>query len=117
MVIPIPNALLIEPEDEHIGPLYLADQGAAIVAPGHRIAQRRIEAFQHRGLLQEVLDISGMALQHFVQQEIGHVPVVAGEVPDETGLVGMMAQGHCRQLQADDPAFSALSQYADLLMR
>jgi hypothetical protein len=91
MVIPIPEALLIQPKDEQIGPLDLTDQGAAIIAPGHRIAQRRIEAFQHGGVQQEIQHVIGEAVQHFVQQEIRDVPVVAAEVPDEPGLVRVMA--------------------------
>lgn len=53
-----------------------------------------------------MLELHGLALEHFLHQVIGNVMIVTTERGDEGMAVGIILHGACRHLQAGNPAFA-----------
>ena len=116
MVVAEPFALVVQGDDEQLLVLQAHEHVQAVATPGQRIAQFRIELIEHRGLVEEQLQVGGQAGQHVFRQVVGDVPFGPGEPAEETFPVGIATEGQGRQVQRRDPAFGALEQQLQLAL-
>ena len=71
VVVAVPDLFAIQPDDEEVGPLERLDHLVGILAAGDRIAQRRAELVQQRGVLQERAHRRGLPRDDILQEVIG----------------------------------------------
>ncbi len=116
MVVAEPFALVVQGDDEQLLVLQAHEHVQAVATSGQRIAQFRIELVEHRGLVEEQLQVGGQAGQHVFRQVVGDVPFGPGEPAEETFPVGIATEGQGRQVQRRDPAFGALEQQLQLAL-
>ncbi|MFE6487492.1 hypothetical protein ACFVGN_31790, partial [Streptomyces sp. NPDC057757] len=114
MVIAVPAALVVEPDDEQVGPVEDFEHGSAVPASGDGVAQRAVEAAQDGRPEQEVTHVIALAGQDLVDQVVEDVPVVTGESGDEVRDVRAPLECERRQLECGDPALGALLQGFDV---
>ena len=67
MVVAIPPATVIQRDQEQVSSLQRLQHGLAAPLPGDRIAQWAAQPLQDGGLLQELLDMLGLALEHLLR--------------------------------------------------
>ncbi|MCY1528950.1 hypothetical protein D9M68_640730 [compost metagenome] len=68
MVIAEPVALLVQGHQEHLVGLQVAEDGGAVVALAHGVAELGAEALESGGFIEERLDVGPLPLDHFLQQ-------------------------------------------------
>ena len=117
VVVAEPLALVVERDDEEVLGLDPAEQRAGVVPTGDVGAQVGPQALEHRRRQEELAHVVGLAQQDLVEQEVGHVPVAAGEPLDEPFGVVAAPQRQSRELQARRPSLGPLGQALDLVRR
>ena len=73
-----------------------------------------VHPLQHRGGEQEVADLLRLPVEDLVEEEVGHVPVAAGEALDELVDVGAAGEGQRGEVEAGRPALGPLDEALDL---
>ncbi|MNZ20855.1 hypothetical protein D3C78_379160 [compost metagenome] len=68
VVIAEPVALLVQGHQEHLVGLQVAEDGGAVVALAHGVAELGAEALESGGFIEERLDVGPLPLDHFLQQ-------------------------------------------------
>jgi hypothetical protein len=89
VVVAPPAALLVQGDQEQVGPLNPLQQLLAVVAATHCVTQRARQPLQHRGLQQELNNVVGLAGQDLLGQVVEDEAVAAAEGGDEAGRVGV----------------------------
>ena len=117
VVIAIPVALVIQRDEKVVAALQDRQPRVAPCLPGDGLAQRAAQAVEDGGVEQEAADSGGLAPQHLLHQIVHDVAVIPGERPDEAGGVRAPLHRERGELQAGDPALSALLQCGDIALR
>ena len=110
MVVAKPRALGVERHDKRVRVLECQQDPFRARAASQQISQFAVDAIEQGGAQQQILDVVGLAVQHFGEQILGDRAVAAGELRDETLRVGMPGQGDRREPQARGPPFRPLVQ-------
>lgn len=113
-VITKPVPFGVQGDQEQVGSLDALQRDRAIRPAGHRLAQRRRQPGQDRGLQQECVQVSLLRCEHLGAEEIEHEAVGAVELRDECGPVGVVPQGQPRPVQPGGPALGAGGQPPDI---
>ena len=122
-MVAVPLVLVVEGDEEQVGPLQLFQDGLAVLGccwPGRvwfpgipkaeGVAEGGAEPVEDGGLLQKAADRLWLALEHLGHQIVGHVAVIAGEGGDKCLGVAvrfrwsLALQRKGCQLEAGDPA-------------
>src|SRR5687767_5415520 len=117
MVVAVPLAPFVERDDEDVSAFQPIKDRLPIVLARHRITERRIEAVQNGSPQQELADSAALPLQHFIDQVIHDVAVVAGERCYERRRVVPALHGKSGELKGRYPSLRARLQRGKLLWR
>jgi len=60
-------------------------------AAGQQVCQFTVDPVEQRGAQEQMLDIAGLAFEHFGDQVLGDHALAAGELRDETLRVGVIS--------------------------
>ena len=107
VMVAIAVARIVERNDEQVASLEALQQRLRARLAGDRVAQRTIQSIEDGGAEQESTDGVGLREEHFLDEVVGDVAIVAREGPNELLHVAMMLERQRRQLEARDPAFRA----------
>jgi hypothetical protein len=105
MMEAVPAALLVQGNQEQVGPLEVLQHVLAIGAFGDRAAQWTTQPLQDGGSEQELPDPVGLSLEHLLAQVVEDVAMGSGEGVQKSVGFRVVAQGQRGQLQSDRPAF------------
>ena len=114
VVVAVPLPPVVQRDDEQVGALQGHDHLATVGAAGDGVTQRSGEPVQNRGLQQEAANRVRLVRQHFLDQVVDEVPVVAGEPGDEAARILAPLQGERGELQRGDPPLGPLLQDGDV---
>ena len=87
LVVAEPMAIVVEPEEKHVGLLEAGQDGFAVGLSGDGIAQWSREPVEDGGLLQERTDLLRLLAQDFGRQVFDYIVVFAIEPRDSLGDV------------------------------
>ena len=112
LVVAIPLSAIVERYQEEVGSLELDQHlggplpasGCVAERPRHRVEDRRLE--------QELVSLLVERVENHLGQVVDDVTAGAAKACDEASGIGLVRQRHCRQVNADRPAFGALVQRA-----
>ena len=110
VVVPKPRPLGVERYHERVRVLQAQQDPFRTWAAGQQIGQVTIDPVEQGGAQEQILDIVGLAFQHFGDQVLGDRALAAGELRNETLRVGVTGQGKRRQPQSRGPPFCPLVQ-------
>jgi hypothetical protein len=108
VVVAEPGTLGVERYDKRVRVFQRQQDPFRARAAGQQISQFTVDAIEHRGAQQQILDVIGLALQHLGDQILGHRTVAPGELGDETLRVAVTGQRERREPQARGPPFRPL---------
>ena len=117
MVIPKPDAFVIQRRDKEVCLFQFLQRRLAVALAGERITQRPAQTVQHRRSQKEIQRAFRSLVENLLGQIAHDVPVAARERLDETGDVVAALHGERGDLQAGDPALGARFQRLDLVRR
>ena len=117
MVVAIPSPPLIEGDNEEIRPLKSLELFLSFLFTGHGVAKRSGHLVENGGLEQELLRRSRLARYHFVGNIVHDEPIVASKTIDEGVSAASVSNRQGRQLKPGNPAFGALMEGHDLIVR
>ena len=115
VVVAVPLPTIIQGHDEQVGALQGDEQVAPVRTTGDGITERTGEPVEDRGVQQELADLFGLSLQYLLHEVVDDVPVVSGELGDESADVGASLHGERGQLECGDPAFGPAFQRGDVV--
>ena len=117
MVVAVPAPLVVEGDDEQVGPIEVFE-GLLTGGRGveqHGITEGAAEPIEDGRPQQEGLHGFGLPLEDFLDQVVEHEVVAAGERRDEARGVLTALQRDRGQLQAGDPALGPGFERGDLV--
>ena len=117
MVVAVPAPLVVQGDDEQVGPIEVLE---GLLAGGrgveqHGITERAAEPIEDGRPQQEGLHGFGLPLEDLLDQVVEHEVVAAGERRDEAGDVFTALQRDRGQLQTGDPALGPGFERGDLV--
>lgn len=104
-VIAEPPALLVERDEEQVGPQDLLQQLRAVALAGQRVADRCAQPVEHRRAHEELQDPGGWLLSTSFAEVVHDVPVGSGEPFDELRRVLGAEHPEPGELQSRRPSF------------
>jgi hypothetical protein len=104
MVVAVPLAPIVQGDDEQVRSLERNEGVTSVVPAGKRITQRPGQSVQHGRCHEELLNRWRLMAQHFLDQVVDDVAVIAGEPGDEAAHVRAPLKGQSSQLQRGDPS-------------
>jgi hypothetical protein len=110
VVVAEPRALGVEGDHERVRVFQVQQDLFRARAAGQQVGQFAVDPIQQRGAQQQILDVGGLAVQHFSEQVLGDGAVAAGELGHEPLRVRVAGQGEHREPEAGGPAFGPLVQ-------
>ena len=117
VVVAVPEAAIVERDEEEVGPIEPLEHRLPAAATGHGIAQRSGEPVHDRGLEQEAPDFIGLALEHLLGEVVDDEAVVAGEARDEPAGVVAALHRQRGELQRGDPPLGSSFESVDVVRR
>ncbi len=114
VVVAVPGAVIVERDDEEVGPLELLERRSTARPTGDGIAERPGERLQDRGLEQEAADVVALAFEHLPDQVVEDEAIVAGEPGDERRDIVATLHRERRELQGRDPSLGARLEHVDV---
>ena len=105
-----PRPLGVQRDHKRVRVLELQQDPFRARAAGQQIGQLAVDAIEHGGTQQQLLDVVRLALQHLGEQVLGDRAVAAGELRHEALRVGVTGERDRRQPQARGPPFGPLVQ-------
>ena len=117
MVVAVPEAPVVERDQEQVPPIEGLEHRPTAVLARHRIAERAVQPAQDRRAEQEAPDMLRLTLQDLADQVVDDEAVVAREAGDEAGDVVSSLHRERRELERRDPAFGAPLQRGDIARR
>ena len=110
----VPAALVIEPDQEQVGPRQRVEHRGRALLLQHGIAQGTRQPVQNRRAEHQRLHRRVMRVEHFGDQEIDHVPVRAAESAHQSVPVGGVLQRQRRQIEPGRPSLRLPGQPFDI---
>ena len=114
VVVAEPFTLLVQGDDEELLALQAHQHVQAIAAAGQGVAQVGAELVEHRGLVKELLQGQGQAVDHVLGQVVGDIALGTAEAGEEGLAVRVPRQGQAGQVQRGDPALGTGMQLLQL---
>src|SRR5689334_22758296 len=117
VVITKPLAAIVQANQKQVRAVQLLQHFVTALIAGEGVAERAVQARENRSAQQEILDLLGLAVQHFFQQVIEYETIIAGKLLHQLGTVGSVLQGQRGELQTGDPAFGSVFERRDVRRR
>src|SRR5918998_1919083 len=99
-MVTVVAAPFVQRHQEEVGPLQPFEHLQPVGSVRERLAQGAAQGLDHGGSKQELSNVLRLTGENFVGQIVEDVAGATLESLDRSGLV--LAEGMCRQLQADD---------------
>ena len=115
VVVAEPLALGVERPQEEVTALELLEHRLAVGPGRERPRQIAAQPVADRGDQQELQDVGGQGAEHVLGEVLADGVVAAGEVADQSGGIGGVAQRQRHELQGRDPAVRALGEPRDVV--
>ena len=114
VVVAVPLPVVVERDEEQVGPLERDQPRRPPGLAGDGIAQRAGEPLEDGRLQQEVAHVGGLAREDLLGEVVHDEAVVAGEPGDDRAGVVAVLQGQAGQLQGGRPSLGPLGQGGDV---
>ena len=119
VVIPVPPAVMVEPDEKQIRLLDRLELAGGALAPEDRVAQRRAHLLEDRRAPEKAKDVRRELRQVLGAEIVGDVALVAGDVcqverPSE--LVAILLARQRGQVEPRSPAFRSPQETGDLVL-
>ena len=115
VVVAVPLPSIVQGHEKKVGALQGDEQPAAVVAAGDGVTKRPGEPVENRRVQQEFANRVGLSLQHLLDEIVDDVPVVPGELGDESTDVRPTLHRDRGELKRSDPAFGPALQRGDVI--
>ena len=113
----IPSPLVVQGNQEQVGPVQLRQDSLAVIPVGNSIAQRPAQALQDRGPEQEFLDSGRLLVENLFDQVIQDETVAPGESLDQPRHILTPLHRKGGHLQTNNPPLGALFQHSHVIRR
>ena len=111
MVVAEPGAPGVERDHERVRALQVQQDPFRAGAAGQQVGQLPVDAIDHAGAQEQVLDVVGLPFQHLGEQVLGHGALAAGEFGHEALRLGVYGQGERSEPQPGRPALGPPMQH------
>mgnify|MGYP001033866808 CR=1 FL=1 len=114
VMVAVPFAPVVQRYEKEVGAIQRLEPLPAPAPPGDGVAERSAQPVEEAGIEQEGTDLLRLALQHFFDQVVEDIAVVAGESGYEGGHVATSLDRQGGQLQRGNPPLGAFAQGRDV---
>ena len=113
----VPPALVVERDEEQVGPRQRVEHRGRVLLLQHGIAQGAGQPFENRSAEHQRLHRRVVRLEHLGHQEIDHVAVRAAKSAHESVAVGSVPQRERREVEPGRPSLRLPQQTFDIFGR